>query len=446
MMRFLILVTSLIMAAQPLAAAQSDEALTLDQAIAIALENNRSLRNASLEVEKAQTQVASSRTHRLPSFNSYVLGARQLSNVDLRFERGALGIIDGIGPVPAEDTTIKSPARFSALIVNQITQPLSQLHRINLGIKQSQLGVAMAEQQLRAEKQTVIASVKNAYYSILQTQSSVRAAEQSIRMYRELDRVTEEYVVQRVSLKADSLDVKTRLARNELDMLTLQDALAAQKEQLNSLLGRDLQADFTVALDAGTTLVRMELPQAQAAALTQRPEIMKAKLKVEQAEMDRRSKRSEFIPEVSLTLSQTSPINYSDVLPRNVTTAGVAVNWEIFDWGRKKYELEAKASSIRQAENTLRDAESLVLREVNSNYRKLQRTAQMLRVASLAQETATESLRVAANSYRVNAALLKDVLQSESAVEQANDQYQQALLSFWTAKSEFDKSIGEDYD
>jgi len=181
-------------------------------------------------------------------------------------------------------------------------------------------------------------------------------------------------------------------------------------------------------------------------ALEERPEISQAKLKIRQAEIDMRSKRSEYIPDVSLNFSQTSPINYSDVLPRNLTTMGIAVNWNVMDWGRKKQELSAKAASVVQADNSLKDTESLVLREVNSNYRKLQQKARMLRIAELAQETAAETLRVTTNSYRVNAALFKDVLQSESALEQANDQYQQALLSLWTAKSEFEKSLGEDHD
>src|SRR5262249_39074368 len=161
------------------------------------------------DVERAQSQVAANRTYRLPAFNTYVLGARQLSHVDLKFEKGALGMLDGVGPVPAQDTTIRSSARFSTLVVNQVNQPLSQLHRIGLGIKQAQVGVDLAKEQLRAEQHKIIANVKNAYYSILQTQSSLRATEQNIRLYRELDRVTEQYVIQRVSLKSESLDVKT---------------------------------------------------------------------------------------------------------------------------------------------------------------------------------------------------------------------------------------------
>jgi outer membrane protein len=442
----IVLIMSLFFATQPLRAAEQNDVMTLDQAISLALQNNRTVKNARLDVEKAKTQVAANRTHRLPTFNTYVLGARQLSHADLNFKRGALGILDGVGPVPAQDTTIESSGRFSTLIVNDVKQPISQLYRIGLGVKQAEIGVELAEQQLRANQHTIIASVKNAYYSLLQTQSSLRAAEQNIRLYRELDRVTEQNVLQRVSLKSDSLDVKTRLAKTELDVLSLQDLLATQKEQLNELLGRDLQTEFSVNLVPGAELVNIDLPRAQTTALAQRPEIRQAKLKVDQAEIDRRSKRSEYIPDVSLSFANTSPLNYSDVLPRNLTTMGIAVNWEVFDWGRKKQELASKDAAITQATNSLSDAESLVIRDVNSNYRKLQRTAQMLRVAVLSQQTATESLRVMTDNYKVEAALLKDVLQSESAMEQANDQYQQALLSFWTAKSEFDKSLGEDHE
>jgi outer membrane protein len=425
--------------------AQND-LLTLEDAIAIALENNRTVKNANLEIEKALEQIAVAKTRRLPSFNSYALTSRQLSHTELRFDRGSLGVLDGIGPVPAQDTTIRSSGRFSTLFVSEISQPLSQLHRIGLGIKSAEIGAGIQLQQRRAAEQSVTASVKQAYYAILQTQSSLRAIEESVRLYKELDRVTEQYVLQRVALKSEGLEVKTRLARTELDVLTVQDRLESQKEQLNALLGRDLDSAFSVVGFTGLEAVNVALPQAQAIAMAQRPEIKQAKLKLQQAEVDRRVKRSEFIPEVSLNVSHTSPINYSDVLPKNFSTIGVAVNWEVFDWGRKKHEVSAKDHAILQATNTLRDAESTVVREVNANHRALQRSAQIVRIATLSQETAAESLRVVANGYKVSAALLKDVLQSEAAVAQANDQYEQALLAFWTAKSEFDKSLGEDHD
>src|SRR5262249_46370972 len=183
---------------------------------------------------KAKNQVAATRTYRLPAVNSYLLGARQLSHDDVTFDKGALGVLEGVGPVPARDTTIRDSGRFSALIVNEVTQPISQLHRIGLSIHQAEIGAELAGQQLRTEQHSVVAGVKAAYYSILQTQSSLKAADQNIRLYRELDRLTEEYVLQRVSLKSESLEVKTRLAKAELDAMSLQDDMASQKEQLNA--------------------------------------------------------------------------------------------------------------------------------------------------------------------------------------------------------------------
>jgi outer membrane protein TolC len=52
--------------------------LTLEQAVALALQNNRQVQNASLEVGKKIDQAAAARTSRLPAFNVYFLFFKQL--------------------------------------------------------------------------------------------------------------------------------------------------------------------------------------------------------------------------------------------------------------------------------------------------------------------------------------------------------------------------------
>ena len=100
--------------------------------------------------------------------------------------------------------------------------------------------------------------------------------------------------------------------------------------------------------------------------------------------------------------------------------------------------------TVEQANNGLHEAESLVLIDVSDKFRKLQRTRQALVVAQLAQETAREGLRVNTNKYKLTAALMSDVLQSQATLAEANHQYQQALLGYWTAKAEFEKALGEE--
>jgi outer membrane protein TolC len=48
------------------------------------------------------------------------------------------------------------------------------------------------------------------------------------------------------------------------------------------------------------------------------------------------------------------------------------------------------------------------------------------------------------NQFEQKAALLKDVLQQKTSLESVTNQYSQALLSFWTAKADFEKSLGEE--
>ena len=55
--------------------ARAVDVLGLDQAVAMALDRNRQLKVAALEVERAQQRVAEARTRRLPTFTTYLLAA-----------------------------------------------------------------------------------------------------------------------------------------------------------------------------------------------------------------------------------------------------------------------------------------------------------------------------------------------------------------------------------
>jgi outer membrane protein TolC len=169
-----------------------------------------------------------------------------------------------------------------------------------------------------------------------------------------------------------------------------------------------------------------------------------ARLKIQQAEVDRRLKKSEYIPDVSVGFTYVTLRNFGDVVPKNFASVGIVMKWEVFDWGRKRDQLAEKDKTIEQANNGLEAAERRVLIDVGDKFRKLQQTRQSLVVAQLAQESAREGLRVNTSKYRLTAALLSDVLQSQASLAEANHRYQQALLGYWKARAEFETAIGED--
>lgn len=420
----------------------SREALTLDQAITLALEHNRLIKNEKLEVEKAETRVEIARTRRLPQFEVDLLALQTITPIDFRFERGSLGAIPGVGPFPLQDTKIQSSRAPNLFATVRATQPLSQLPRIKLGVRLEEVNRELAENKLEAQRQLIVSQVKRSYYAVLQTESALRTLAESLKLHRELDRVVGEYVAQKVALTADSLDIKTRLAQDEYEAVKLRHALSSQKEQLNLLLGRDLRAEFATSATPANAFYEFDLAAAHERALARRPEIKEARLKMKQADYSRRIKKAEEWPEVSLTIGSFAPLGVA-VLPRNVIAAGLSVKWEPFDWGRKKRELAMVRKTIEQAGNALREAEAQVLLEVNTRFRKLEEARALLAVTRAAQQATSEKLRVATNKFKHEAVLFKDVLQSQTAAADANHQQQQALLAFLTARADFEKAIGE---
>jgi outer membrane protein TolC len=416
------------------------EVLSLDQAINVALQNNRSLKNAHLNVEKGKDQIRSMRTSRLPSTHFYALVSQDMVKHETNLTSPFTGVFPGIGPF----FSLSTPRRPTAVFAAQVLQPISQQYRIGLAIDSVKLARDEEQQKFRSQEQSLINNVKQTYYGILQSESALENVRDEVKSYRELDRVTGEFVLQQVVLKSDHLQVQTRLAKAEYEALDLTNRLATQKEQLNKLLGRDVLTEFSVGPVAEATIFEYDMSASRRRALEQRPELSEARLKIEQAKLDKRLKKSEYIPDVSVGFTSLSLRNFDEVVPRNVASVGVVMSWEPFDWGRRKRQLAEKSKTIEQAENSLKETEDQILIEVGDKFRRLQQTEQALRVARLNQDAEREALRVTQGRYKFEAALLTEVLQSQAKLADANNQYQQALLSFWTATAELERALGQE--
>ncbi len=421
------------------------EILTLEKAIETALQNNTSVKNDGLEIKKIGFAESAYRTRRLPQFEVSTSISQPLTRLAFTIEKGQFGDFANTGPIPSTRTTIRSSFSPTILISAQVQQPLSQLYEIKLNLKKFAVNKEMSEEQFRQKRQTITAEIKNVYFQIMQTESVLKTAEESLKLSREVNRVTEQYVKEGYVLASEKLETETKVAQAEYQILMLGNRLSTQKEQLNYLLGRDVRTDFTVVFPASfLNIAETDLAEAQKRALERRPEIRLARLRIKETELDRRIKKSEFIPEVSLSASYLSPFNFSTFLPKNIVNVGVSVKWEVFDWGRKKVELAEKQVSAEQAENSLRETENLILMEVSAKFRKLKESAEQLRIAQMSQKAARANLQIALYRYQQQIVLYKDVLQIQTALSEADMNYQTALLSFWTAKAEFEKVLGEE--
>ena len=440
----LFLVGFIILAAHGATRAQSltasTESLTLDQAIELSLRNNHAIKIAEFGVARAEEDISVAKTSRLPSLHMLTLVSGNLAVNDIKIPNPAANQFPGLGPF----FLLTQERKPSAVFAMTAVEPLSQQYRIGLHIKLERLSREMAQVKLRQQQNETIDQVKKTYYAIQQTKSALSSVQQAVKSYQELDKVTGNYVVQQIALKADHLVVQTGLARAQYDELELSSRLTTQKEQLNSLLGREVGGEFEVTDTPAFISIETSLAAARKIALEHRPEVQQARLSVEQATLARRIKKSEYIPDVSAGFAYVTPRNFPSAVPRKFANVGVTVSWEFFDWGRKKHQLAEIDNTIEQAKNGLKETEDQVLVDVGDKLRKLQLNAQALRVAKLAEDSAKENLRVSTGQYKYQAVMLSDVLKSQASLAGAANEYQQALLKFWTAKAELEKALGED--
>ena len=433
-----------VLAQEPAAGAGTQTpVLTLDEAVSIALSNNRLVKNSSLEAQKYDFRVSTARSRRLPEFQFAMLGGELLQPFNFTVPAGVFGNYPGVGPIPATKSEIHTPAVFTTYMTAFADEPLLQQYKIGLGIRATELGRDVAREEVRSERQKIAAEVRNSYFKLVATQTSVDAAREAVRTLEEAQRVTVEYEALKTVLRADALYVEARLAKARYELSVAENGIATQQEALNQLLGRDISTPFRVDPMPEESTSDLTLESARQEARANRPEYRQAQLKEKQAGYDLRLAKAEYIPDLSLHLVYQG-INNVQVLPANVTTAGFLLTWEPFDWGRKRNHIREKANEVRQARNGVVETESQIEVEVGGNYRKWREAYLLLEASRTAHEAAVEQLRVTSNKYKEQAALLKDFLQAQARSSEANSDYQQALSSYWTALAELRKAMGEE--
>ena len=176
----LALLLTLLVFASPLGsfaqqAAQDAPLLTLDDAVSIALSNNRLVKNSALEAQKYDFQVSTMRSKRLPNFHFSVLGGELLQPFDFTFAKGAFGTYPGLALFRQQMPRFTRRHRLTAFLNGSIDQPLTQQYKIGLGIRATELGRDIAKEDVRAERQKIAAEVRSAYFELVATQAAVDA-------------------------------------------------------------------------------------------------------------------------------------------------------------------------------------------------------------------------------------------------------------------------------
>lgn len=414
--------------------------LTLTEAVHLAVSQNRVLKIARLKVTVNEQRKAGERSAYFPSITnqSNVLRVTELQNIGI--PAGALGTVGG-SLVPAQGVTLPQGQKTFITSGTQISQPLTQLIRIHQANLIAAAEVAVSQDDLKNAENQVALQVHTLYFGILVARLQKQAAEQQSSYASELLRESEDDVRRGSALNVSAIQGQAGLLESQQWVLTADLQLADLHTELNDLLGLplDTQLELDPAVPASFELQPRE--EYTRMAWTQNPEIAAAEEGVRKAQAGVTSAKSAYIPDITAYARQS----YQDGVPflvRNFGTFGASLNWEVFDFGKRRAGVREHEAELAQAEENLNRLKDEIAVKIERSYNKVEQTKHQVQVANQIVKLRQESERLAQNQLTEGVILASNRRQATAANYKAQADYLQASLGYWLAYAELEQTVG----
>ena len=426
---------------QSMLSAAEVKRLTMTEAVDLALQQNRVVKIARLEVQENQQKKASARSLYFPTLKneSNVLHISELQNITI--PTASFGVIPGVVSFPPRDIVIDQGKLNLVLSGTSLVQPLTQLLRIRQENKIAQAEVATSQSEVKKAEVEVALKVHEMYYTLLVAELNRRAAQQEIG-YAEVDlQESTDDVKNGSALKVAEIGSRARLLESKHSLMTLELQIADLNSQFNDLLG--LPLDTKLELDPGvkTEVVLPAKDQCVRMAWVENPEIRSAEEAVRKADAAVASARTKYIPDIT-AFARHSYQNGVPFLVHNFGTVGVNLTYDIFDFGRRRAEVRQHEAQVRKAQENLERLKDEVAVQVDRTYNKLERTKNMVEVAQQLVALRSEGERLASNQSQQGVMLVSERRKAGAEVYKAQADLLQANLAYVLARAELDRTIG----
>ncbi|MBV8572064.1 MAG: TolC family protein, partial [Acidobacteriaceae bacterium] len=182
-----------VLAAAPRMIVAQARHITLDEAIHLAISQNRVLKVARLKVAENQQKKAGEHSSYFPTLTnqSNALHITELQQVLI--PAGSLGVAAGT-PIPAETVNLQQGKQTIFTSGTMLAQPLTQLIRIHQQNLVAAAEIAISRNDVKKAENEIAVQVHTVYYGILIAQLQKRAAEQQTEYANENLRESEEDV------------------------------------------------------------------------------------------------------------------------------------------------------------------------------------------------------------------------------------------------------------
>ncbi len=430
----------------PAVAGQAPESaprnMTLADAVHIALEKNPTVQAAVAYAQAVHEGIAEAKAARLPRVDFsegftrgnnpvYVFGGLL---TERQFSAGDFGLNFLNTPPPLDIFH----TQFTAAL------PLYDAGQTGRRIKDAKLRAQGAGETGQRTRQEVIFNAVKAYTDELLARENVRVAESAVKSAQSDLQRAEARQEEGQAVPSDLLSAQVQLAQAQEDLLQAQNAVDLAHAALNVAMG--LPEDASTTIESGLKESHFEagaLAERQQHALRNRPDLREAGLEAARAANGQRMARSEFLPKVNAFSSWEEDNQTFLTRGGNNWTAGVSLNFNVFDGGSNRARLAAAHYRQTQAQAQAAQMAAAVKLQVREAYLNLTTAQQRVDVSRQAQSEAEESLRIIQNRYEAGLATITDLLQVETAHTNAQKNYLNAWFDYRLSCAALELATGE---
>jgi len=410
------------------------QAITLQQAIELAVRNNPALQQTRLELSQSRDALREAQAANSPTLDA-ISNLNGSANEELQGD----STTPGLPPTSSSRDTTTSLNLEARLEANY---SIFTSGRRSSSIRAAERTVRFRELAVEVDTKQLVLDVSTSYYDLQEAdqqveifQAALSEALQSLKDAQALERAgvgTRFDVLQsEVDAANAKQDLTQQLSRQEVARRTL-------AQRLSIAQGTDVSAADEVAA-AGTW--ELSLEQSVVQAFKNRAELEQQLVQRDIGEQRRRNALSQLGPQIAagatyraanLLSSSSESSDFSREGKGFFNNASIALNASInlFDGGLARAQARQQEANIAIAESQFVTARDQVRFQVEQSYSTLQASSENIQTTTLAVQRAEEALRLARLRFQAGVGTQTDVIQQQTALTRSRVNNLRAVLDY----------------
>ena len=333
----------------------------------------------------------------------------------------------------------------SANVGVTLTQPLLKnfwIDSTRLNIRVAKNRLKYSEQGLRQQLITSVTAVANAYYELIYAQQNVAVQREALDLAQtQLDQDSQRVQIGTLAILSVQQD-ESQVAQATANLISAQSTLDTDQNTLKNLLTDNYSqwhnTDIRPTESLLAPLQTFDLQNSWTKGMAERPDLLQAKLNVEQTGIQLKYDRNQLLPELDLTGSYG--FNGAGTVYENAVDQAGEGNAPFYSYGAKlsmplgnigpRNQYKATKATMQQIELQFKQLEQNILVEIDNAVKQAQSAYQSVQATRQARIYAEAALDAEQKTYAVGKATTFEVLTYQNNLTAARSQEIRALANY----------------